>query len=667
MSSWWSYVTSASAPVKKEQGSPAPPPAATQPIKAMSQSFRKGVQYNMKLVILNRLQGGDYSDQYLSTPQIQVANIPWHYQDSSDIVKIEVWDVVDKAHNQHGKKEAGIKLQHHSASLASKSGGGAAGSRTSTSSAPSANEPPLSPTTSAGTSPSAAAAGQTASSMDLALDASTVNVYRNAHCAIFLFDVTKTWTFDYVDRALLDVPDSMAVLVLGNFGDKTEQRTVSVEQVHTALYNHNKRRIDQGAIKPNLIRYVDTSLMSGLGLSFIYEYLGVPFLQLMMESLKKQLELKAVEIVDLLAHLDKSQDVPEAMHRRRGQDNFEQPSDHQLTQQHQEMKLAWDNDLQAIAADYPAFYDDENIPLDVKEEDEEMPVSAATPPPPTAPARAKDARQSTLVTADQLPPMVDQFDTGALADDWFGDDEPPLQALSLHDATRHHDSDDDDVPVTMLRDQDVPMVEYYQQQQRQQQQQDDENDDENDENEHDGRQGGVSMVMVAPEDGPKGNGDSDSDDADHIVATGPALHQSPLFYSSGAAGYTPFPMTSGLDHQVWGSTTVSSSHYVSHMQASYTSAAVVPSDTDDDDETHDPFALDPATFAGMGAYEEIGASADNPWHDDAPMASSPPSAAAGATAKQGDTLHDSSSRRPSRDKKSKKSKSKKTKKRASPS
>jgi hypothetical protein len=62
------------------------------------------------------------------------------------------------------------------------------------------------------------------------------------------------------------------------FGDS---RVVSVEEIHATLYEHNKRRIEEGTIKPNLIRYVETSLKTGLGLKFIYDYLGVPFLQLM--------------------------------------------------------------------------------------------------------------------------------------------------------------------------------------------------------------------------------------------------------------------------------------------------------------------------------------------------------------------------------------------------
>ena len=47
-----------------------------------------------------------------------------------------------------------------------------------------------------------------------------------------------------------------------------------------------------------------------------------PYLQI--ETMKQQLESKAVEAVNLLDELDQSNEVPEQLQRIRGQDNFQQ-------------------------------------------------------------------------------------------------------------------------------------------------------------------------------------------------------------------------------------------------------------------------------------------------------------------------------------------------------
>jgi hypothetical protein len=102
--------------------------------------------------------------------------------DSNDIVKIEVWDVVDKAHNKNKASESkGIKLEHKT-------------SETDVASPPPPTEQEV--------------------DSSIGLDATTVNVYRNTHGAILLFDITKPWTFDYVNKELENVPETMAVLVL---------------------------------------------------------------------------------------------------------------------------------------------------------------------------------------------------------------------------------------------------------------------------------------------------------------------------------------------------------------------------------------------------------------------------------------------------------------------
>ncbi|KAF1807270.1 hypothetical protein FB192DRAFT_1354949 [Mucor lusitanicus] len=426
MSSWWSFG-GGGATAKKEPAVATQAAPSQQSFKAMSNAFRKGVQYNMKIVLrgdvmtgksnlFHRLQGSEFSEEYTSTPQIQVANIPWHYKDSNDIVKIEVWDVVDKAHNKNKSEGSkGIKLEHKP-------------SDTKVDTAATPNPQPQQQ--------------QEDQDVSMGLDASTVNVYRNTHGAILMFDTTKPWTFDYVNQELKNVPESMAVLVLGNFCDKTQERKVELDTVHATLYEHNQERIKKGAIKPNLIRYAETSMQSGLGLKYIYEYLGVPFLQLMIESLNKQLELKAVEIVDLLETLDTDDDVPAGMQRRRGQDNFDQPSEPRLARQQEEMKSAWDQELEDIASDHPSML-------------EQLPRRQETPPVPTAPVKSKKKKDVQLVP-EQVPVVVDFSVGDELNDDWFGED----VNINLPQPDKHDSDDEGPGNPMVLGDEDVEPIFY---------------------------------------------------------------------------------------------------------------------------------------------------------------------------------------------------------------
>ncbi|KAL0092277.1 hypothetical protein J3Q64DRAFT_1634143, partial [Phycomyces blakesleeanus] len=336
-----------------------------QSFRPMNNAFRKGVQYNMKVVLRGDVMTGK-SLLY-----------------SNDIVKIEIWDVVDKAHNNSSKKGDGaIKLQHGAI-------------------------PEDTP-----------AASNTTESTELALDASTVDVYRNAQAALFLFDVTKPWTFDYVNQELANVPSNMAVLIL--------------------------QRIDDGAIKPNLIRYAETSLKSGMGLKYIYEYFGVPFLQLMMDTLRKQLEIKSHEIIDLLVGLDSQEDVPDSMRRRRGQDNFDQPAEPHLARQREELKEAWENELEELEK-HPFARQD-------------------TPSPPIAPVKIQKRQGSLVPPTETPPPVVDHLDSGSLEDDWFGDDGGKDDSfklpLNLKSSAADSDNEYDGNPM-VAGDEDVESVEYF--------------------------------------------------------------------------------------------------------------------------------------------------------------------------------------------------------------
>jgi hypothetical protein len=120
------------------------------------------------------------------TSCIQVANVQWNYKATDDVVKVEVWDVVDKGRKR--KKADGLKLENSSNNLP-----------------PEVEPPPL--------------------------DAEFLDVYKGAHGVILVFDMTKAWTWDYVKREMDRIPPHLPVLVLGNHRDMGHHRAVTLDQM----------------------------------------------------------------------------------------------------------------------------------------------------------------------------------------------------------------------------------------------------------------------------------------------------------------------------------------------------------------------------------------------------------------------------------------------------
>ncbi|KAG0309715.1 Rab-like protein 6 [Dissophora globulifera] len=262
-------------------------------VKPIHASFNKGISLNMKIVIrgdirtgktsvFERLQGHPFptAHEYNTTQQIQVANIPWQYPHSKDIIKVEIWDVVDKAiHSTEAKTSSSS-----SNSTALKID----------------NNTPMSPTSSKSL-PNADHAPHAAFS----LDASTIDVYRNTDGVILTYDISKPWTLDYAAKALDDIPQNMPVLVLSNFSDDGHPRPMAAdERIETLIMEHNAVRRNNLCAPANLIRRLETSMKTGLGLKEIHESLGIPFLNVLRETHRKQFEQKTQEIQDLLRTLD---------------------------------------------------------------------------------------------------------------------------------------------------------------------------------------------------------------------------------------------------------------------------------------------------------------------------------------------------------------------------
>lgn len=235
---------------------------------SLQKKFSKGVNYNMKIVIRGdnnvgktnlwlRLQGQNFEDNYTTSEEIKVANIQWNYKTNDDVVKVEVWDVVDRS-----KKKRSL----------------AANSLTGEGKAKKANTGFTDPYM------------LSQNTVEASLDAEFIDVYKNANGCIMIYDITKAWTWDYIERELPKVPSHIPVLIIGNFIDKNHYR--AVDQLNCRYFIQN---LNRGGLS-STVRYTEASMRSGFGLKYLYKFFNIPFLQLQRENLMQQLEINAKEM-----------------------------------------------------------------------------------------------------------------------------------------------------------------------------------------------------------------------------------------------------------------------------------------------------------------------------------------------------------------------------------
>ncbi|XP_061585693.1 rab-like protein 6 isoform X2 [Cololabis saira] len=248
-------------------------------LQSMNQSlqrrFAKGVQYNMKIVIRgdrntgkstlwHRLQGKKFVEDYIPTQEIQVTSIHWNYKTTDDVVKVEVWDVVDKGQKYplpegvgKGKRRGeNLKLE---------------------------NEPQ--------------------ESDEVALDAEFLDVYKNCNGVIMMFDITKQWTFNYILRELPKVPTHVPVCLLGNHRDMGEHRVILPDDIRDLIAGLNR------PLGASYIHYAESSMKNGFGLKYLHRFFNIPFLQLQRETLLRQLETNQLDMDATLEELSVQQET----------------------------------------------------------------------------------------------------------------------------------------------------------------------------------------------------------------------------------------------------------------------------------------------------------------------------------------------------------------------
>ncbi|KAF1333321.1 hypothetical protein FI667_g2875, partial [Globisporangium splendens] len=290
---------SSAANLQKQQSMPRMERTIQRMDKAIRRRVRGGITYNMKIIIrgdkgtgktslFQRLKGEPIPDEHVSTPQLQSATINWNFRaNSEENVKCEVWDVVDRGFNplvegsEAAANGAGANSADHNGSpfelgALQANGGNFASVRASAAVAASI----------------AGATGVNGAHTVATVDASTVDVYHETHGVIFLLDITKWHTLEYVKKELEKVPVHIPTLVLGNFRDCGNQRKIFKEDIQDLLYGSSDRsRQQQQGRRPHELLYFECSLLNCYGLKSLHQYFGVPFLQLKLATIRQQMRI----------------------------------------------------------------------------------------------------------------------------------------------------------------------------------------------------------------------------------------------------------------------------------------------------------------------------------------------------------------------------------------
>lgn len=243
----------------------------------------KGDRNVGKSCLFKRLQGLPFDDEYVATDEIQVCHIHWNYKATDDVVKVEVWDVVDRAKKR--KSIQGLKFNHdhqmRSGTLSNISEGqdetGATDSRRELQ-----DETDKS--------------GGSADTTSFGLDAELIDVYKGTHGVIMMFDLTKGWTFEYVVRELPKVPKHLPILILANHRDMGHHRVITSDQVMRGLIEQQENS--------SQIRYAESSMRNGFGLKYLHKFFNLPFLHLQRESYLQLLETNCSDMSSTQQELD---------------------------------------------------------------------------------------------------------------------------------------------------------------------------------------------------------------------------------------------------------------------------------------------------------------------------------------------------------------------------
>lgn len=305
ISAWKRFINKNDNDPASSNGRPHMPPGIQKLDKELQRKFARGVNYNMKVIIKGdnkvgktslflRLKGYGFEENYNPTEALNVTSIDWNYKATDDVVKMDLWEAVDSA-SKKNVNFVDLKLDNNNANQSdndidqSKNASGS--QHVSDKQATSKSKVIITSTqlifngnSSNQTSPIPESARQSLAELSESYD-----VYKGANAVLLMMDMTKSWTFKYVQCELPKIPKHIPVLVISNHRDQGHHRTISAVQVK-AFLDGLDRKPDDGTIM-----YTETSMKDGFGMRLIEKFLNIPFLKLQEASLIKQLEMNRKE------------------------------------------------------------------------------------------------------------------------------------------------------------------------------------------------------------------------------------------------------------------------------------------------------------------------------------------------------------------------------------
>ncbi|CEF63537.1 Rab-like protein 6 [Strongyloides ratti] len=120
----------------------------------------------------------------------------------------------------------------------------------------------------------------------IACDASVIDVYKNTHGVIFIFDITKNWTWQYVQRELSKIDKKIPVLIMANKNDLDSERVIEDETCEYFLKELERTNI----------LFTSSSMKTAHGLRYLHSFFNLPFLHLQKDVLERCLKQNQCEI-----------------------------------------------------------------------------------------------------------------------------------------------------------------------------------------------------------------------------------------------------------------------------------------------------------------------------------------------------------------------------------